>query len=914
VADDAIRRTLCAALVLLPVAAAQAAPAFHIEIADTAAYRVTHDELAALVPDLGELPSERLTLSVRGEPRRLYVEDGGDRRFGPGDAVTFYGERLHGKQSWFDTYAVNNVYRLAVAEGPVAPAPSATTSDAAATVAADGPTLRRRVHLEEENLQIRLSNRYVQPHEEPDLWHWAKLTQIDPEPFRVPFGLPDLSAEGTVNIELMFRGLSNVRMPHGTDKADKPVDHVVEVMLGEETIATARFEDREEHRLSVQLPAARLAQRGGELSLRVPQRMLPGATDALVDVVMFDFVAFDYPIEGKLGPTPLPIHVAAAGDAGADVALSAQAQSLALYGADGTRRVGARDGDTWRFTGVASGDYQPVPDGRYAAPAKLRTEKPARWRDVEEGYDYLLIGHSTLLPEAAPLAQHHRRSGLRVAEVDVDALYDEFNHGIVHPKAIRDFIAHAYHEWPAPRPRFVLLVGDASFDVRSERAEDTRYAKWVNRELLQPGGFGVIPGGRYAEGSKVAAQRNLIPTWQYPSEEGHSAADNYFVAVDGDDWLPDLAIGRFPVVEPSEVAAIVDKTIRYANSTDFGDWRRRALFTTDTSTYFQRESTRLAEVLDEEGFSTTEVYANKEETDNELQINSLNDALNEGQLLVHFIGHGGRYIWRTGPPDFQRNHDLFTLDHVAQLQNGDRLPMVLSMTCYSAPFDHPDADSIGERFLREADKGAIAVFAASWRNSPTPQFSEAAVTELMTPGATIGEALMRAKQTLTNKWHRTLVETYNLLGDPAVVLQRPSLPVQLQARTGGGAERLDVRIDQDRGVNGRVTIEWRASDGSVVASTAREMRGRHASVLVPAAGADAAEVHVHVTDYAGRRDGIARLILASEDDPGTGHSDNGGTTPDAVASAAGEQPDATPPTAQAARHADGISRGIMDGQ
>ncbi|MCB1579078.1 MAG: hypothetical protein KDI81_17550, partial [Xanthomonadales bacterium] len=62
----------------------------------------------------------------------------------------------------------------------------------------------------------------------------------------------------------------------------------------------------------------------------------------------------------------------------------------------------------------------------------------------------------------------------------------------------------------------------------------------------------------------------------------------------------------------------------------------------------------------------------------------------------------------------RKNHDLFTLDDVSELKNGGRLPMVLSMTCYSAPFDNPTEDSIGERFLREAGKGAVAVFAASW--------------------------------------------------------------------------------------------------------------------------------------------------------------------------------------------------------
>ena len=46
------------------------------------------------------------------------------------------------------------------------------------------------------------------------------------------------------------------------------------------------------------------------------------------------------------------------------------------------------------------------------------------------------------------------------------------------------------------------------------------------------------------------------------------------------------------------------------------------------------------------------------------------------------------------------------------------------MTCYSAPFDHPSADSIGEKFLRVPGKGAVAVLAASWRNAPYQTMSE----------------------------------------------------------------------------------------------------------------------------------------------------------------------------------------------
>jgi hypothetical protein len=855
-----------ALLAAASTAAASGNLGFLIDVAETSAYRLDHADLAALAPELGEIDSSRLRLSQRGEARRLHVDDGGDGRFGPGDSLSFYGERLHGMQSWFDTYAVNNVYRLDIAPDGAAPAPAWPEVEAPDAAAA----LRRTVHLEEEALQIRLSNQWVQPHEEPDLWHWAKLTQVDPEPFRTVFALPDLAGSGPVRVRMGFRGLSEInvfpRLP------DKPADHMVEVRLNGQLVQTSSFERRNEHTVEFELPAGLLVAADNALELVVPKRTLPGAQDALVDVVMFDYIRLDYPINGELDDTPLPIQVARPGA----VSLASSAEGpLWLYGADGSRHQGQRHDDRWRFAAVASGDYQPVAAGRYASPVRVRVAPPERWQAVDQGYDYLLIAHPTLLEASRPLAEHHRDNGMRVAEIDVEHLYDEFNHGVVHPRAIRDFIAHAYHTWPAPKPRFVLLVGDASFDIRSDRAEDSRYAKWANMELLIPGQFGEIAGAPYQDTDKVAAKRNLVPTWQYPSEEGHSASDNYFVAVDGDDWLPDLALGRLTVVEPEEVSAIVAKTLRYANNTDFGAWRQQSLFVTDTNDYFQSESARMAGELEADGFEALQVYPSNDETDNEAHIGTLNQAFNEGQLLVHFIGHGGRYIWRTGPPDLTRNHDLFTLDHVANLSNGDRLPMVLSMSCYSAPFDHPNADSIGERFLREPDKGAIAVFAASWRNSPSPQFSDAAISELMTPGATIGEALMRAKRTLPDQWSRTLVETYNLLGDPAVVLKRPSLPLRMQAGRGSAASSVDV-LAGDAPVNGRATLQWLDADGAVLASATREMRGTRLRVAVPAGASAAHTVTAHLTDYGSRQDGIARMVLVDE-------SDAGGAEPGTVA-------------------------------
>jgi len=130
------------------------------------------------------------------------------------------------------------------------------------------------------------------------------------------------------------------------------------------------------------------------------------------------------------------------------------------------------------------------------------------------------------------------------------------------------------------------------------------------------------------------------------------------------------------------------------------------------------------------------------------------------------------------------------------------------MTCYSGPFDHPNQDSIGEMFLRVPDRGAVGVFAASWRNSPSRGFSQAILSELTDPGTTVGEALMRAKQVTRS---RTLVETYNLLGDPAISLVVPAEQMALEVEVGDGVTVVTGNVDQED-FNGDGLLEWVDAD------------------------------------------------------------------------------------------------------
>ena len=836
----------------IPVPVLACSGQLHIELADAGVYALDHAAIVAQQPGLADCAVNELVLRQAGKEVPIRIVAKGER-FAAGDRIEWLGQRLHGPQSWFDAFSVNNVYLLGAAPGT-----HARLRDVEAN--GDGrATLQRRLHLEQENLMIRLDQRQQKPGEEPDVWQWAKLTQVDPKPFEAAFDLPDLATRGDdATFALSFRGLSSLRTP-SKHTGDKPDDHRVELAVNGHALDPLGWDGRDEARHELSVPLAWLKPTGNQLTMRVPKREVPwNAGTTVVDVVMFNWLDTRYPLAGHLDTDSLPLMTGAQVDAPLQLRWQGDAAPV-LYGSDGVRRPGRALGNArYAFAPAAAGvELYPVVAETRLEPLALRAVDGAEWQHPAQGYDYLIVAHPRLIESIRPLAEFHEKRGLDVAILDVNAVYDQFNHGITHPQAIRNLVHAAYHDWPK-KPRFLLLVGDSSFDIRHETYNDLAYAKWTNQELLFPGHFGSVPGGKYENAPKKLADRNLIPTWQYPSPEGQSASDNWFGAVDGDDWHPVDAVGRFPVVEPEEVKAIVDKTIAYISTPQLGAWRRDVMFITDEIDSFKKASDEIAGALGKEGFVADKVYANPKVSENAAHQRAIQDGIDEGRLLVHFIGHGGRYIWRTGPPDLKKNQDLFTLDDVSKLGNGARLPMVLSMTCYSAPFDNPTEDSIGERFLREADKGAIAVFAASWRNSPSPAFSKGIIEELLQPGATIGEAIVRAKQ---RSQDRTLVEMYNLLGDPAVVLERP----RDSARVALDDNRWNPGVLVDLGqpdFAGNVSVDWLDDKGTKLGSSMRHSSTARFRLDVPRfTNGSAAAMRVYAASPLTGRDAVGGADL-----------------------------------------------------
>jgi hypothetical protein len=838
---------------------------FRITLGDAGAYRIGYQDLVR-AGGKGPFRSAGLGMKNQGKPVPIWVHDGGDGLLGEGDWVEFVGEILPGENAFYNEYTNRNVYMLST--GQAAPARMKRRPPPLPAVVARPPLpLDVKRHLEEDQVLLRLVGNQGLKQE---LWHWAKLTQIDTAPFEVPLDLSDLdtSSERPVRIRLDFRGWS---MPAARPTPDTK-DHAVEVSINGRVVGSTEWNNADqEHQLDLpEMPASSLQPGPLTVQIRVPAR--PGAqgTDSLVDVSMLNWVQVEYPRVARVPATQVRVHAVGDNAAAALTIASDNAKALVVYGDDGSR---------WNASSFAAVEgmlkanpararrFDLVFSGGYLRPASVVKDQPSRLKSVAHQADYIMVAHERLRAAVEPLAAYHRSAGLKVDVVDIQDVYDEFNNGILHPRALKDFLSYAYHKWKKPSPRFVLLVGDASWDSKNERANEDHYpaSTFSPAHGTLFSGIDAIP---YEEGAALN-HRNLVPTWSYLTYDGHAAGDNWFVSVDGEDKLPDMAIGRFTAVDAAEVEAIVQKTITYATQADWSDWRRRILWITSEQLGFQHMSDGAAEVAARMGFDPDKVYPPANSTTAEDQAR-LRSALNKGQLLVHFVGHGGRYIWRTGPADWQQHRDLFNLDDIDALDASSRLPMVLSMTCYSAPFDHPSADSIGEKFLRVPGKGAVAVLAASWRNAPYQAMSTDVIDELVKPGApTIGEAIQRVKRAGR---HHEFIEQYNLLGDPALKLAVPRLRLDLAASHPSGEPPMVTGVLDAPRFKGQAEVDWLDAKGAIVQTEKITVEGPRFRAVRPKEAQNVTSVRIYAWDADSRLDGLGKVSLEGAPPSGQGVS------------------------------------------
>jgi hypothetical protein len=142
---------------------------------------------------------------------------------------------------------------------------------------------------------------------------------------------------------------------------------------------------------------------------------------------------------------------------------------------------------------------------------------------AQQGADYLVICADNLTSSVQPLVVWKQATGLRTRVVPLSQVgYDT--------TSIKNYVRSAYTTW-SPRPEYVLIVGSPS----------------------------MVPARLY-----------------YNHGSAYVSTDNVYADMNGD-VLADLAVGRFPATNTTQLDVMVAKTLGYEQHPDLTDslWMRR---------------------------------------------------------------------------------------------------------------------------------------------------------------------------------------------------------------------------------------------------------------------------------------------------------------------------------------------------
>lgn len=207
-----------------------------------------------------------------------------------------------------------------------------------------------------------------------------------------------------------------------------------------------------------------------------------------------------------------------------------------------------------------------------------------------------------------------------------------------------------------------------------------------------------------------------------PSFDFHgSISDHPYSLADGDDFLPDIEVGRLSASGTLDLETVVAKTIAYERSPERTDpsWFARALLVAgnySSSTPVPVMRWAREEMLATGYAAVDTVYYPPHWATGPSMIRPVVDA---GVSLVAY--RGWAYGWQGWEPP------KFTVEHIPSLANGFRLPVVMSFVCLNMDFTQPEC--FGEAWIRAGTpaepKGAVAFIGNSEHWSHT-RFNDAA--------------------------------------------------------------------------------------------------------------------------------------------------------------------------------------------
>lgn len=408
---------------------------------------------------------------------------------------------------------------------------------------------------------------------------------------------------------------------------------------------------------------------------------------------------------------------------------------------------------------------------------RMSVEQSSPLFDADYSGNIIVIAHPDVIASANEYKKYRESQGeYTVSVISTADIYNEFSGGMLDVSALRNFIGKAYHTWKI-KPEYILLWGDGHFDPKNISFQTA----------------------------------NLVPAYQIPQigDIFHSVdsycTEDYYVRVVGSDRIPDIAIGRIPVINNNSGYGMIDKIRLYENDAESGIWRTISTFVADDGPTTVGNSDGNTHTEDAElvaqGFPNfiqpKKIYMVEYPLENaargrrkpSVTEQFISTANSTGTLTLNWVGHGSPRLWA--------NEMVFEKDvHIPMFTNTTKPFFLSGATCDFGRFDDANRQCGAEDFVTKRTGGAIAVFASTravYANQNS-QITNRYFTELFSTNSskdkylTIGQALYNTKLSFTSENDQKFL----ILGDPALRLNIPSYRIVIDTINNSPLKETDA--------------------------------------------------------------------------------------------------------------------------
>ncbi len=344
----------------------------------------------------------------------------------------------------------------------------------------------------------------------------------------------------------------------------------------------------------------------------------------------------------------------------------------------------------------------------------------------EDGHDLMLC----IMPDEFTASFQLYADWKRQSGIDIHITkFSDIGANNTNPDIIKNHITDAYNNWEIP-PTYVLIIGDD----------------------------GVFP-----------KELVTMDGWTFPNED-------FFVEIDGDDFFPELMIGRFTNQGDYRMQVMINKFIKYEKTPYIAntDWFKKGTCGSNNAYESQVETKHFAadRMLLDGGFTSVDTMMSDQGCT--YDINDIINAINDGRSYLNYRGEGWYSGWAANCYDFSINHVT------NNVTNGEKFTFVTSIGCGVAMFDCPGNNCFGEEWVEGGSltnlKGAPA-FIGPTSNTHTAynnQIDKGIYVGMFQEGMdTPGQALIRGKLYLYNVFGSDPYVEYHykifcILGDPSI--------------------------------------------------------------------------------------------------------------------------------------------------